>query len=57
MSGDGWKHMSDQPRFCAVCNKRIILGRESVWFKTSEPKQSYHFSCRPKRTDDADPED
>ena len=57
MSGEGWKYMPDQPRFCAVCNKRIILGRESVWFKTSEPKQSYHFSCRAKRTDDADPED
>jgi len=52
MSGDGWKHMPDQPRFCAVCNKRIRLKGEPVEFHTSEPKRSYHARCKCKRTFD-----
>ena len=49
MSGDGWKHMPNQPQFCSICNKRIILGRDSVWFKTSDPKASFHMKCRHDR--------
>ncbi|HXI36237.1 MAG TPA: hypothetical protein VNH80_04935 [Burkholderiales bacterium] len=49
LSGDGWQAMGpDQPRFCSICNKRIVLGRGSIEFKTSPPQRSTHIACKEK---------
>jgi hypothetical protein len=50
VSGDGWNSMDGQPRFCAVCNKRILLNGEPVVFHTAEPKRSYHARCKKKQS-------
>lgn len=45
MSGDGWNSMPGQPRICAFCGERILISKQAIWFKTSEPKHTWHASC------------
>ena len=45
---DGWKHMPGQPRTCAICGKKIVLGRDTIWFDTLR-KLSWHEGCRPRK--------
>ena len=49
--GESWKSMPGQPRVCAGCGKRIVLKREALWFKTMEPKATWHFRCRQNQRD------
>jgi hypothetical protein len=42
---EGWNAMPGQPRDCYVCGKPVRLKGESVGFRTSDPKQSWHFRC------------
>ena len=45
MSGDGWKYMTGQSKFCASCGKKIVL-KDRIWFD-SKNKLSYHMGCYP----------
>ena len=42
----GWKQMPGQPRVCAGCGERVVLGKGMIWFQTSEPKLTWHIGCR-----------
>lgn len=57
MSDDGWKNMPGQPKTCAVCGKAVRLGKDAIWFRTSEPKTTWHIGCHPSSTPDLTPSD
>jgi hypothetical protein len=50
-AGDGWKAMPGQPKACSGCGERVKLNAgEPIWFACSEPRATWHFRCRPRRS-------
>jgi hypothetical protein len=49
-AGDGWKAMGpEQPRTCSGCGERVTLKSEPLWFETHEPRETWHWRCRPRK--------
>jgi len=48
LSGDGWKAMPGQPRVCSICGEPVLIGRQSVEFRTMPPARSTHVACKEK---------